>query len=106
MIVMQEILNALTSVHWGLLDCEYDNNLLKTQDHTEAINELKHMVKNDTEDDHPILSDMIKERLGMRGEVKESEAELVKKERTPKRIENLSQKRFAYYAGALTSDFL
>ncbi|HEY9128241.1 MAG TPA: hypothetical protein VIN02_00235, partial [Sulfurovum sp.] len=41
----EEILQALTSAHSGLFDCEYENNLFNAQDHTAAINELKAMAK-------------------------------------------------------------
>lgn len=97
-----EILNAITSVHSGLLDCEYENNLFNAQDHTQSINALKEMVKNANENEHPSLLDMIKARLGMQREPKE--AQPVKRERTVKHIENLSQKRIAYHAGLSTSD--
>ena len=41
----EAILDAITSVDSGLLDCEYENNLFNAQDHTAAIDELKAMVK-------------------------------------------------------------
>lgn len=97
-----EILNAITSVYSGLLDCEYENNLFNAQDHTQSINALKEMVKNANENEHPSLLDMIKTRLGMEKEPKK--AQPVTRKRTVKHIENLSQKRIAYHTGCLTND--
>jgi len=88
------ILDAITSPHSGLLDCEYENNLFNAQDHTEAIASLKHMVKND-EHEYPSLLDMIKSRFGMESKKK---AETQAKRET-KIIENLQDKNIAYYAG-------
>ena len=88
------ILDAITSVHSGLLDCEYENNLFNAQDYTEAIASLKHMVKND-ESEHPSLLDIIKSRLGMESKKKVE----TKTKRETKTIENLQNKNIAYYAG-------
>lgn len=91
-----EILNAITSVHSGLLDCEYENNLFHPQNHTAAITALKEMVKND-ENEHPSLLDMIKTRFAKnKNNVEKVE---VKTKRDTKIIEDLADKTVAYYAG-------
>ena len=41
----EAILEAITSVNSGLLDCEYENNLFNAQDHTEVIDDIKAMAK-------------------------------------------------------------
>ena len=90
----EAILRAITSVHSGLLDCEYENNLFNAQSHDAAITALKDMVKSD-DNAHPSLLDMIKERF-----CKEKEEKVAtKKQRASKTIENLQNKYIAYYAG-------
>ena len=90
-----EILNAITSAHSGLLDCEYENNLFVPQYHTAAITALKDMVKND-DNEHPSLLDMIKDHFGKKGDTP-----VVKKKtkRESTTIDNLEEKQIAYYAG-------
>jgi len=95
-----EILNAISSVSCGLLDCEYENNLFNAQDHTATIEALKKMVKNDDEE-HPSLLDMIKARFG-----KKDASPTLKKEVQRKAIEidALDQKRIAYCPGIIQND--
>ena len=89
-----DILNAISSVNSGLLDCEYENNLFNTQSHDAAITALKDMLKTE-ENEHPTLLDMIKNRF-----CKEKEEKvLTKAKRTAKTIEGLQDKHIAYYAG-------
>jgi len=88
------ILNAITSVNSGLLDCEYENNLFNAKSHDAAITALKDMLNSD-KDEHPSLLEMIKNRF-----CKKKEEKVVdKKERVAKEIEDLSDKSIAYYAG-------
>jgi hypothetical protein len=90
----EAILRAITSVHSGLLDCEYENNLFNAQSHDAAITALKDMVKSD-DNVHPSLLDMIKERF-----CKEKEEKVATKtQRATKTIEDLQNKHIAYYAG-------
>jgi hypothetical protein len=89
-----EILNAITSAHSGLLDCEYENNLFNPQYHTAAITALKDMVKNN-DNEHPSLLDMILDRFGVEIEKKP----ILKPKRATKTIEDLDNKHIAYYAG-------
>jgi hypothetical protein len=90
-----EILNAITSAHSGLLDCEYENNLFNPQYHTAAITALKDMVKNN-DNEHPSLLDMIKERF-VKNEDTPSPKKEVKRESIT--IEGLEEKQIAYYSG-------
>jgi len=90
----EDILDAITSVHSGLLDCEYENNLFNAQSHDAAITALKDMVKSD-DNEHPSLLDMIKERFGKEKEEKVA----TKTKRAVKTIEDLQDKHIAYYAG-------
>ena len=90
-----EILDAISSVDSGLLDCEYENNLFHAQSHDASITALKNMLKND-ENDHPSLMDMIKSRFATGKEKNPVEK---KPARTAKSIENIQDKTIAYYAG-------
>ncbi|HFD14461.1 MAG TPA: hypothetical protein ENJ34_04065 [Epsilonproteobacteria bacterium] len=90
----EAILDAITSAHSGLLDCEYENNLFNAQSYDAAITALKDMAKKD-ENEHPSLLDMMKNRF-----CKEKEEKVVSKaKRTIKNIEDLERKHIAYYAG-------
>jgi len=40
----EEILNTIASHHEGLWECEYENNLFHTEDHTETITKLQEMA--------------------------------------------------------------
>jgi len=90
-----DILETLTSVHSGLLDCEYENNLFNAQDHTAAIDELKAMVKPPQE---PSLLEQLVSRF-MKKTDEEVEAPAPKEAVT---IENIEDKQIAYYAGLVT----
>jgi len=90
----EAILHTITSVHSGLFDCEYENNLFNAQSHDAAITALKDMMNSD-DNEHPSLLDMIKERF-----CKEKEEKVVTKtKRAAKAIEDLQDKHIAYYAG-------
>jgi len=86
----ESILEAITSVHSGLLDCEYENNLFNAQDHTAAINELKAMVK-------PEAAPSLCSRLMDRFSKKEKEASISKKSAVS--IDDLESKQVAHYFG-------
>lgn len=90
-----EILNAISSVHSGLLDCEYENNLFHAKEYEADISALKDMVKNDDNSEYPSLLDMIKNRLGIKNPQKAE----ISDTRTAKTIDNLSQMKLAYNAG-------
>ena len=91
------ILHAITSVHSGLFDCEYENNLFKETDYTETINALKIMAKND-DNEYPSLLDMIKNRFC----TKKEEKVVSIPERKAHTIDALEDKTIAYYAGLET----
>ncbi len=93
------IIEAITSVHSGLLDCEYENNLFNTQDHTETINSLKNMAK---PEDGPSLFSMIVARFSKKEEPEIQESILVEKNNIT--IEDLSDKHIAHYAGLASHD--
>ena len=88
------ILEAITSPHSGLFDCEYENNLFNAKSYDAAITALKDMAKSD-ENEHPSLLDMIKNRLGMEKEEKAA----VETKRAVKTIDDIENKYIAYYAG-------
>lgn len=91
----EEILEAITTVHAGLLDCEYENNLFKAEDHTETIDELKAMVK-------PPKGPSFIEKLAARFSTK---TEKKVQAPTPKKtvtIDNLENKHIAYYSASVT----
>ena len=94
----REILNAITSVHSGLLDCEYENNLFNPQHHTAAITALKEMLHSDDNSDARSLLERIREKFGEKKKtnaptpIKESKREIPT-------IDDLKEKQVAYYAG-------
>ncbi len=89
----EEILEAITSPHSGLLDCEYENNLFEAQNHTAAIKELKRMVK-------PPKTASFIDRLSARFAQKKSN--FLSKEEAMTSV-NIEGKHIAYYAGAVTA---
>ena len=94
-----EILEAITSVESGLMDCEYENNLFNEQDHTESINALKLMVNPEPE---PSLCSLILARFSKK---EEKETDLSAPiERKFITIENLEEKQVAHYAGLASHD--
>lgn len=94
----EAILEAITSAHSGLLDCEYENNLLNAEDHTAAIEELKAMVKPEPE---PSLCSQIMARFSK----KEKEvSKVVVPKRAVETIDNLEEKQVAHYAGLASHD--
>lgn len=76
------ILNAITSVHSGLFDCEYENNLFNSKEHKDEIASLKLMTKCD-ENEHPSLLEIIKNRF-----CKEKEEKKEKKSLKLKKYQN------------------
>jgi len=96
----EEILKAITSVHSGLMDCEYENNLFNAQDHSKTIASLKAMV-NDDSNEHPSLIDMIKARFD---KVNISQKKPIQSKRESIIIANLVDKHIAHYAGSASHD--
>lgn len=84
------ILDAITSVHSGLFDCEYENNFFNAEDHTAAINELKAMVK-------PAPEPSLCSKLIARFSKKKEEAAAPK--RAAETIDDLGSKQVAHYFG-------
>ena len=94
----EAILEAITSVHSGLLDCEYENNLFNAEDHTATIEELKAMVK---PEDTPSLCSQIIARFSK----KEKEVtEVVVPKRAVETIDDIGEKQVAHYAGLASHD--
>jgi len=94
-----EILNAITSVNSGLLDCEYENNLFNPQHHTAAITALKEMVKNDDNTNNEFsLLERIQAHFGKQDEktIPTTSAQI---KHNPTQIDSITEKRVAYYAG-------
>ncbi|WP_373030909.1 hypothetical protein [Sulfurovum sp.] len=92
------ILEAITSVHSGLLDCEYENNLFNAEDHTAAIEELKVMVK---PEDTPSLCSQIIARFSKN---EKEVTEVVVAKRVAETIDGIEEKRVAHYAGLASHD--
>ena len=84
------ILHAITNADSGLFDCEYENNLFHAQDHTQAIEALKNMVR--PEETPSLCSKLMKRFIKQ----KSTHTEPKRKE---KPIENLANKRVAHYYG-------
>jgi hypothetical protein len=89
-----EILNAITTAHAGLLDCEYENNLFKAQDHTATIDELKAMAK-------PPKGPSFMEKLIARFSTKTEEEVQAPTAKKTVTIDNLENKQIAYYTGSV-----
>jgi len=89
----EEILEAITSAHSGLLDCEYEDNFFKAQNHAAAIEELKMMVKLPQT---PSFMDNLAARFAKK------KADFLKKEEEATTASNIEGKQIAYYAGAVT----
>jgi hypothetical protein len=92
----EAILKAITSTHSSLLDCEYENNLLISQDHTATITALKEMLTHD-DNEHPSLLDMLRTRFGKAKGNQENNI-VLQKPRVDKDVEALEYKHIAYYA--------
>jgi succinate dehydrogenase/fumarate reductase-like Fe-S protein len=92
----EAILKAISTVHSGLFDCEYENNLFDEQKHEDDISTLKEMAR---AEDTSFLS-KLKSRFSSKTETKNTaEGESVVYERKSKvvTIENLIEKNIAYY---------
>ena len=88
------ILDAITTVNSGLLDCEYENNLFNAQDHSEAIQELKSMAKPPK---GPSFIEKIAARFS-KNESQEQEAP-APAPRKAVSIEHIGDKQIAFYTG-------
>jgi len=84
----EEILDAISSPHTGLLSCEYENNLFNAEYHDDEIGTLKEMVKNTA----PSSFQKFISRFVPSFEEKEAK-------RTSKNIENIENKSIGYYMG-------
>jgi hypothetical protein len=89
----EAIIEAITSAHSGLLDCEYENNLFNAEDHTETIDALKAMAK---PEDNPSILSLIMSRFSTKEAEEKTAAPVTRKSIT---IENLADKHIAHYAG-------
>ena len=89
----EEILEAITFPHSGLLDCEYENNFFHAQDHSALIEELKMMVR------PPKVSSFMD---NLTARFAEKKAAFLKKEEKEEPIVSIEGKQIAYYAGAVT----
>lgn len=87
------ILKAISEADSGLFDCEYENNLFDSEDHTQAINELKTMAKGNDESIPSVFEKLIDKFMG-----KKTEEEHFQK-RIPSTIESIAGKNAAYYSG-------
>ncbi len=96
---IEAILEAITSVHSGLMDCEYENNLFNAQDHTETINALKVMANPKPEPS--LFSLLIARFTNKEQEETKTPAPLTRKSIT---IEDLEEKHIAHYAGLASHD--
>lgn len=95
----EEILKVITSVHSGLMDCEYENNLFNAQDHTEMINTLKAMAHPEPE---PSLCSKLMARFGKK-EKEDTKSPAPAKRKTIT-IDDLKEKQVAHYAGLASHD--
>ena len=95
----EAILEAITSANSGLMDCEYENNLFKAQDHTETINALKALAN--PEPEPSLFSQLIARFSKKEKEEKKSSTPIERKFIT---IENLEEKQVAHYAGLASHD--
>lgn len=91
----EAILDAITSVNSGLLDCEYENNLFNAQDHTADIDELKAMVK-------PPQTSSFMEKLTARFSKKGEEEVQAPAPKKAVTIDHLENKQIACYLGLTT----
>jgi len=99
----EAILKAITSKSSSLLDCEYENNLFDAQDHTASIASLKELAKNDDNDEHPSLLDIIKASFSNKKDEKDEKI-ILAKPRVDVEVEALEEKHIAYYAGTHTGN--
>ena len=93
------ILSAISSAHSGLFDCEYENNLFNAETHSAAITALKEMATS-SDDEHPSLLDMLKNRFCKDKEEKTVQAP----KRIKKTIEGIENKHIAHYVGTASSE--
>lgn len=84
----EEILEAIAPT---LFTCEYENNLLEAQDHTNTINTLKGWSAPEVE---MTLLQVIKKQFNIKDKKTEKSQKI---ERAHKSIENLADKNIAYY---------
>lgn len=93
----EAILEAITSAHSGLFDCEYENNLFNAQDHTAVIETLKAMVKPEAQ---PSLCTQLIARFSKK-EKKTAEA-IIASKRAVETIDDIESKQIAHYAGKVS----
>ena len=95
----EAIIHSITSVHSGLMDCEYENNLFNAQDHTETINTLKAIAK--PEPEASLCSQLMARFSKKEKEETKAPAPVTRKTIT---IEDLAHKQVAHYAGLASHD--
>lgn len=95
----EAILTAITSVHSGLMDCEYENNLFNTQEHTETILALKAMANPEPE---PSLFSQLMSHFSKKEKVVKKTPKPI--ERKTITIEGLEEKQVAHYVGLASHD--
>ena len=83
------ILEAISSPHSGLFDCEYENNLFNAEHHEAEITALKHLAR---PQDEPSLFSKLMTRFS-----KQEEEVIVERQSKVQNIENLLEKSIAYY---------
>lgn len=94
----EAILEAITSAHSGLFDCEYENNLFNAQDHTKTIEALKAMTK---PEEGPSLCAQLIARFTKK---EEKEVEVAVPKRAVETIEDIEEKQVAHYHGLASHD--
>ncbi len=94
----EAIIDAITSEHSGLLDCEYENNLFNAKDYTDEISALKALAK---PEEGPSLYAQLIARFSKK---EEKEVEVVVPERAVETIENVEEKQVAHYYGSASHE--
>ena len=94
----EAIIDAITSAHSGLLDCEYENNLFNVKDHTDEISALKALAK---PEEGPSLCAKLIARFSKN---EEKEVEVVEPKRAVETIENVEEKQVAHYYGSASHE--
>jgi len=89
----EAIIDAITSVHSGLLDCEYENNLFNAKDYTDEISTLKTLAK---PEEGPSLCSYLIARFSKKEEEVKAPAPV---ERKTIIIADLEEKQVAHYYG-------
>jgi len=95
----EAILEAISSAHSGLFDCEYENNLFNQENHDAEITALKHLAQ---PEDEPSLFSLLMARLFKKDATVE-EPLLVRTSKVVT-IDDILEKNIAYHKGSNTND--